>query len=115
MSPEPRRDFAVPVPVRVIRAAHEPRDEYAVNLSPGGMCLHVREPLGEGERVEVSFSLPPDGLVVEARGHVVWSSRHAASAEAPRFWEVGLRLDAMEEQVRAQVASWAGQPIDRRR
>lgn len=112
---EPRRDFPVPVPVEVQPPGEPAREELAVNLSPGGVCLHAREPLREGEAVEVRLDLPPDGPRVEARGRVVWTSRHTAADDAPRFWEVGIRLEALDPEVRARIAAWASQPAHRRR
>jgi hypothetical protein len=115
MRPEARRDFPVPVPVTLRPARGTARSEYAVNLSGGGVCLHLREPLAEGEAVEVRLTVPPDGLRIEARGVVVWTSRHTAADAGARFWEVGVRFEAMDPGLRADVEGWARRSVDRRR
>jgi hypothetical protein len=115
VSPEPRRDFATPVRVRLRPAGGEERVEIAVNLSPGGLCLRVREPLDEGCPVELGLQVPPSGPAIEGAGRVVWVSRRAASGAAPRFWEVGIRFDGLAPALRRRIARWAGEPRDRRR
>ena len=115
MSPEPRRDFPVPVPVELVPPEGGARAEYVVNLSGGGLCLHVREPLPEGEAVRLRLELPPAGPRIEAQGVVVWTSRHTATDASPRFWEVGIRFEALDPALRARIEGWASQPVDRRR
>ncbi|MDX1650380.1 MAG: PilZ domain-containing protein [Myxococcota bacterium] len=115
MSPEARRDFPVPVRVEVRRGSGQTRTEYAVNLSGGGLCLHAREALDEGEELDLGLELPPDGPRLEARGRVVWVSRHTATDTAPRFWEVGVRFLEVATAHRERIEGWARQPIDRRR
>lgn len=115
MNPEPRRDFPVPVRVELLAPAGGERAEYAVNLSGGGLCLHAREPLEEGTAVRVRLELPPRGPHIEAQGVVVWTSRHTATDAAPRFWEVGIRFEGLDADVRDRIEGWASQPFDRRR
>jgi len=115
MSQDPRRDFSVPIPVELSIEDGVPRQEYAVNLSPRGLCLHVKEPMTVGERVGVVFELPPEGLRVEATGKVVWSS-HTGEVGAPnRFFEAGIHLEGLSAEAQERLRHYANQPILRRR
>lgn len=111
-SVEPRRDFSVPIRVDVRRADGSESQEFAVNLSPRGLCIHTRELLAIGENIRVSFELPPSGPVVDTAGSVIWTDRRE-EGEA-RFWETGLRLD-VSDSTWAILQEWASQPTDRRR
>jgi uncharacterized protein (TIGR02266 family) len=82
----------VPLPVELRTRAGATPDAYATNLSPGGLCLHLRSPLPVGEAVALAFELPDGGGRVEARGRVTWSEQ-PDPASAPRFYEVGVRLE----------------------
>jgi hypothetical protein len=120
-SQEPRRDFSVPVPVELVRADGAESHEYAVNLSPRGLCLHHREPLSVGEQVRVRFSLPGEDAALEARGKVVWSSAAGeGEGEGEGDAEVGLResgvhLLDLDDSQRERLRHFASQPINRRR
>ncbi len=111
-SVEPRRDFSVPIRVDVRRSSGVENQEFAVNLSPRGLCIHTREVLAIGEKVHVRFELPPAGPVIDTAGIVIWTNRRD-DGEA-RFWETGLRLD-VDDATWAVLQDWASQPTDRRR
>lgn len=115
MSPEPRRDLPVPLRVGVRRPDGAEREEYAVNVSPGGLCLHLRDVLRPGDEIGVVFSLPPDDLRVDARARVVWTSAHDGPGDAPRFWETGVQLLDLDEPVREALHRYASEPAGRRR
>lgn len=115
MGQDPRRDFSVPIPVELRLDGAEPTQEYAVNLSPRGLCLHVREAITVGQRVDVVFELPPEGPRVEASGKVVWSSHEGEAGIPSRFFEVGVHLEGVDDEVREQLRHFASQPILRRR
>ena len=115
MGQDPRRDFSVPIPVEIRVGGREPVHEYAVNLSPRGLCLHVREPVAVGEHVVVVFELPPEGTRVQASGKVVWSSHEGEVATANRFFEAGVHLDDLDDEIRERLRHYAVQPILRRR
>ena len=125
MSPtEPRRDFSVPVRIELWRADGRRCEEFAVNASPGGICIHASEALRVGERVRVVFTIPPEGPRVDAPARVVWSTRREEDEAGPRsetpgpegehFWETGLHLELGPEAAQA-LEAWAAQLIDRRR
>jgi uncharacterized protein (TIGR02266 family) len=115
MSPEPRRALPVPLRVRVQPSVGEAREAWALDLSPGGLCLRVRAPLAEGDDVALHLALPPGAPPTWSRGRVVWVSRDAASDGAPRSWEVGVRFEALEPALRTRLAEWAGAAPDRGR
>ncbi len=115
MSQDPRRDFSVPIPVEVQRADGSRETEYAVNLSPRGLCLHLRRAIAVGEQVALRFLLPPDGPAVEAAGKVVWIGDEGQIDGSLRFWETGVHLVDLSPQVREALDRFASQPINRRR
>jgi uncharacterized protein (TIGR02266 family) len=97
----------VPLRVEVLRRGSEPRTDYAVNLSPGGLGLHVPTPLPVGEALEIRFELPDGGPAVTARGRVVWSDAPPRGGRV-RFCEIGLRFEALPPAERTRLARFAG-------
>jgi uncharacterized protein (TIGR02266 family) len=80
-------------------------DAWATNVSPGGICLHLRAPLPVGESVSLRFELPDGSGRVEARGRVSWSE-DVDPAWSPRFFEVGVRLEVVGEADAARLRSF---------
>jgi len=115
MPAEPRRNFPVPIRVHVRHDDGRAEEEYAVNLSPTGLCLHAPHDFTEAEEFQVRFALPPSGPEVEARCRVMWTSVHAATELAPRFWEAGLQFLDLDPALTHQLHDYASQPVDRRR
>ena len=115
MGPEPRRDFPLPLRVDLRRPEGTTTVEYAVNISPGGLCLHLKDTLTEGDRVEVEFTLPPAGPTVRAEGRVAWTNWQGAEGEEGRFCETGVQLSRVDESVEQQLFEYASQPTNRRR
>jgi uncharacterized protein (TIGR02266 family) len=113
MGSEPRRDFPLPLRVDLRRPDGTTTVEYAVNISPGGLCLHLEDTLTEGDRVEVEFTLPPAGPTVRAEGRVAWVS--CPEAEEGRLSEIGVQFGNLEDRVRRELAEYASQPANRRR
>lgn len=109
---DPRRDFAAPVPVEIVRASGAVESELAVNLSPRGVCVRLRQAIAVGESVWVVFSLPPEGPEIRARGKVVWTGPAEA---APEVWETGVHLLDLDEAAREALTRFANQPTNRRR
>jgi hypothetical protein len=102
---EPRRDLPVPLPVEVRGRDGVRRPEYAVNVSPSGIALHLPRPLPAGERLALAFALPDGGGPIEAHGRVAWSERILRTAR-PRFREVGIRFELLREEDRRRLASF---------
>jgi uncharacterized protein (TIGR02266 family) len=92
----------VPLAVEVSLREGAPADEYATNLSPGGICLHARTRLEVGEGVAVAFELPDGGRRVEARGRVTWHEDEDPAAAA-RFREAGVRFEVIDESDRERI------------
>ena len=112
---DPRRDFAAPVPVELAREDGSVERELAVNLSPRGVCVHLRRPIEVGERVRLRFALPPDGPEIRAEGKVVWAG-HAGQIDATtQVWETGVHLVGLADADRDALAHFASQPTNRRR
>ena len=114
-TPQPRRDFTVPLRVDITLPDGSVCHEYAVNISPGGLCLHVSHPLPAEAVLPVRLELPPEGLEVRALGFVAWTSWHEDDDEAERFWETGLQFQEINATMRERIHSWASQPKNRRR
>jgi hypothetical protein len=112
---DPRRNFSAPISVRLTRADGEAVRELAVNLSPRGLCVHLRRPIEVGERVAVAFTLPPLGPEIRAEGKVVWTGHAGQIDAATQVWETGVHLIDLSEAQRAALAEFANQPTNRRR
>jgi len=108
---EPRRDLAVPLAVDLRRRGGALATEYALNLSPGGLCLHLPRPIAVGEVVELGFQLPGGGRI-ETRGRVIWSDPGAGASGRVRFCETGIRFEGLAEADRSAILRFvrAGAP-----
>jgi uncharacterized protein (TIGR02266 family) len=104
---EPRRDLAVPLEVEVVRRDGERSREYAPNLSPGGMCLHLSRSLPVGETLRVRFVLPDGAGPVEARARVAWCAPPPGGARL-RFCETGLHFETLRQRDRRRIAVFVG-------
>ncbi len=104
---EPRLDFAVPLPVTVEDRSGGSRREYALNLSPSGLGLHLRRPLPAGERLRVGFALPDGNGCIDARARVVWCEVPPRTARA-RFYEVGVRFEVLVDAERRTLLRFLG-------
>ncbi len=115
MKEEPRRDFSVPLRVMVRRADGEEVEEFALNLSPYGICVHGQIGWEVGEQVTVSFRMPPMGLDIDVSAHVIWSTHsEKRTLGGSQLWETGLHLGVAPD-VASTIRRWAKQPIDRTR
>lgn len=108
--PEPRTHLAIPVPVRLERSDGRHSVEYALNLSPGGLCLQLREPLADGEDVTVHFDVPGLGISVSTPARVVWSQASKPDAHGELHTETGLRFSELDDEIRARLFEFATQP-----
>lgn len=115
MTRDPRRDFSVPIQVEVRRSDGTCDLEYAVNLSPRGLCIQLRRPIAVGEQVELRFALPPSGPSILTSGKVVWAGNEGQIDGPKRFWETGVHLPDLPESAREALMHFASQPINRRR
>jgi hypothetical protein len=115
MGSDPRRDLPVPLRVDLRRPDGTTSVEYAVNISSGGLCLHVKETLSEGDRIEVEFTLPPGGPTVRADGRVAWTGKEGGEVGEQHFRETGVQSTRIDESAAQQLLQYASQPINRRR
>jgi hypothetical protein len=105
------------MPVELTRRDGTRRVEYAVNLSPGGLCLHLPRPIAVGEAVELAFAVPalpaapaaqsPARRVV-ARGRVIWAEGPAdgRAGGRVRFTETGVRFEGLAESDRLGILAF---------
>jgi hypothetical protein len=112
---DPRRDLPVPLRVDLRRSDGTTTVEYAVNISSGGLCLHVQETLAEGDRIGVEFALPPAGPTVRADAKVAWTGKQGAEVGEQHFCETGVQFTRIDESAAQQLLQYASQPINRRR
>lgn len=115
MTQDPRREFSVPIPIEVRRSDGSHEVEYAVNLSPRGLCLQLKRPIAVGERVELRFVLPPSGPSIITTGKIVWAGDEGKLDGANRFWETGVHLVDLPESARDALTHYASQPVNRKR
>jgi uncharacterized protein (TIGR02266 family) len=86
-----RRWLRVPLRVQVARSGGA-RIDYAINLSPGGLCVQTQEPSPPGSRLQILFELDPDEPPIRAEAEVAWCVHEAERAEGMRFFEMGMRF-----------------------
>lgn len=83
------------------------RREYALNLSPSGIGLHLPRPLAAGETLQLGFALPDGSGTLEARARVVWTEAPPRTARA-RFHEVGVRFEVLRDADREAILRFLG-------
>jgi uncharacterized protein (TIGR02266 family) len=97
------------MPVAVARRGRPGAVDYAVNLSPGGLCLHLPRPFALGEVFALSFELPDGGPPIEAAGRVVWCDLPGVGGRV-RFCESGVRFEALRDADRRRIQRFVGGP-----
>jgi hypothetical protein len=113
---ENRRDLPVPVRATLTRPDGTRTTEFAINLSAGGACLQVREPVGAGELVSLTFVLPTGGGPLTLKGHVVWcTGEEDGGVEQTRFRELGIRFEGNPRRELERLAQFTTQAGDSRR
>jgi len=65
-----------------------------MNISAGGMCVLMADPMREGTTPSIEFTLPEDEIPVICRGRITWCR---ASKIDPDLFEVGLAFVEIEE------------------
>lgn len=95
----------MPLVVEITRRGGEQSREYAPNLSPGGICLHLSRPLPVGETLGLVFALPDGGPTIEARARVTWCAPVPGGARL-RFCETGLRFEGLRERDRRRIGAF---------
>lgn len=70
-----RKDFRVPVRLRVDETARTLSFYYSYNISRSGIFLETKIPLDIGVRVFLEFSLPDGGESIRVWGRTIWVGR----------------------------------------
>jgi len=71
-----------------------------VNISAGGMCVLMADPMREGLTPTITFELPDDPKPVVAKARIVWCR---TSRIDPELYEVGLTFTEMSDESRRSV------------
>jgi hypothetical protein len=90
------------------------RDEYAVNVSSSGLCLHAEAGLEVGEEVRVALRLPSEQVEIRAVAKVIWTRPRRERPPLPRCHETGLYLVEIAEGDVARLAWFVSAQVDRR-
>ncbi|MFQ5697943.1 MAG: PilZ domain-containing protein [Myxococcota bacterium] len=99
------------VPVAVGVEHEQERTLYALNLSPGGMCLQARETCGVGERLCLRFRLPGEKQI-QTEAEVVWVDRSGARPRGLRYHEMGVRFLGLADAERAAIGRFVERRAD---
>jgi len=71
-----------------------------VNISAGGMCVLMADPMREGLTPTITFELPDNPKPVVAKARIVWCR---TSRIDPELYEVGLTFTEMSDENRRRV------------
>jgi Tfp pilus assembly protein PilZ len=74
-----------------------------VNISAGGMCVLMADPMREGATPNVTFSMPDDPAAVTCRGQIMWCK---PSRIDPELFEVGLTFMEITDDDRQRVTDF---------
>jgi len=74
-----------------------------LNISGGGMCVLMADPLREGAKPTLTFDLPDDPDPIICRGRIVWCR---PSKIDPDLYEVGLTFLEMNDADRCRVMTF---------
>jgi hypothetical protein len=74
-----------------------------VNISAGGMCVLMADPLHEGSKPTLSFTLPDDLVPVICSGRIAWCR---PSDIDPELFEVGLSFETISDEDRRRVTDF---------
>ena len=74
-----------------------------LNISAGGMCVLMADPLREGTKPTLSFTLPDDLEPITCRGRIVWCR---PSKIDPELFEVGVSFAEIADEARDRIVSF---------
>ncbi len=73
------------------------------NISEGGVCMMVYEPLRKGDAIELDFELPTS-KVIHARGRVAWTDEFEIIGDKVREkYDVGVEFTDISEIDREEI------------
>ncbi len=83
---------------------------HAQNISRSGMLIHTHMPIGEGDELELEFTLPGTESVIKCRAKVKWAS--GFSRGETKVSRGGLEFLDLEPVFMDRIGRWAnGEPI----
>ena len=71
-----------------------------LNISAGGMCVLMADPLREGAQPALSFELPDDPPPITCKGRTAWCR---PSKIDPELYEVGLTFAEISDEDRRRI------------
>jgi len=72
------------------------------NISAGGVCLIVDDPISVGDQLKIKFQLP-NQLVIEAVGVVLWASEFGIGEGQGKKYDTGIQFLEISENDVAQI------------
>jgi hypothetical protein len=102
---ERRRYFRCPVEVPALVRAQQPEDIrcHTVNVSEGGVAIHISVPLDHDSSALVRFSLPGRSSQLFAETTVVWCGEGGL---------VGLRFESLAAPQKSELQEWLARKLD---
>ena len=79
---------------------------FARNLSPGGMFIATVKPQQKGEKIDVSFRLPFEAIVVSCTCEVMWSK--GFDPRSITGTGMGVRFMDLDPAIKEKIEDWAG-------
>jgi len=74
-----------------------------LNISAGGMCVLMADPMREGTTPTLQFTFPDDDVPVFCKGRITWCR---ASKIDPDLFEVGLAFIDIREEDRQRITDF---------
>jgi Tfp pilus assembly protein PilZ len=74
-----------------------------LNISAGGMCVLMADPLREGTKPTLTFTLPDETEPIICRGRIVWCR---PSKIDPELFEVGVSFAEISDEARDRVVAF---------
>jgi len=71
-----------------------------VNISAGGMCVLMADPMREGMTPDLTFVLPDDPAPIRCKGRIAWCR---TSKIDPELYEVGISFTEIGDDERRRV------------
>ena len=106
-----RRFFRVPLRVQVQRADSS-RTDYALNISPGGMCIQTTEACDSAARIRLRFRIGTEGKDVETEAEVMWCFSDEERSPGLRYYEMGLRFRGLPEREAEEIDRFIEESLD---
>jgi len=74
-----------------------------LNISAGGMCVLMADPMREGTTPAVTFSLPDDPMPIRCKARIAWCR---TSQIDPDLYEVGLSYSEIGDEDQKRIADF---------